>query len=131
VELAKSKDKAMSEAQAELFERLLVDRNFNKYSVRVRSLYDGVLKAATDGKTALAGKDAAALASAQTAGSKQLKELDDIANQYSQARQMIGDAAILNGKGGAKVMEGLKNMVVRRDKARSEFAPIAKAKVTV
>jgi len=131
VELAKSKDKAMSEAQAELFERLLVDRNFNKYSVRVRALYDGVLKAAADGKTALAGKDAGALATAQAGGSKQLKELDDSANQYSQARQMIGDAAILNGKGGAKVMEGLKNMVARRDKARSEFAPIAKAKVTV
>jgi hypothetical protein len=130
VELAKSKDKALSEAQAELFERLLVDRNFNKYTNRVRALSEGIQKAVVDGKAALAARDSAALTSAQASGSKQLKELEDIVTQYGQARQTIGDAAIVNGKGGDKVMTGLKNMVIRRDKAIAEFAPVSKAKVT-
>jgi len=128
-ELAKSKDKALSQAQAELFERLLVDRNFNKYSVRVRKLYDGVQQAVVDGKAALTNKDAGALKTAQVAGSQQLKELEDIVEQYIQARQQVGDMSILTGKGGEKVMAGLKNMVVRRDEAASAFSPISKAKV--
>jgi len=130
VELAKSKDKALSQAQAELFERLLVDRNFTKYTSRVKILYDGVQKAVADGRTALTARDANALTAAQVSGSKQMKELENIVTQYVQARQQIGDPAILNGKGGDKVMAGLKNMVVRRDKAATDFAPVSKAKVS-
>ena len=109
---------------------MLVDRNFNKYSVRTKNLYDGVQKAVVDGKAALAAHDAGALAAAQASGATQLKELDEIVTQYVHARQQIGDAAILTGKGGDKVMTALKNMVVRRDKAKLDFGPVSKAKVT-
>ena len=129
-ELAKSKGKALSEAQAELFERLLVDRNFNKYSSRVKVLFDGVLKSVTDGKAALAARNASGLTSAQADGSKQLKALDDLVAQYIQARAQIGDAAILNGKGGDKTIAGIQTMITRRDKARVDFDPISKAKIT-
>jgi hypothetical protein len=82
-----------------------------------------------DGKTALTKKDGEALKAAQVEGSQQLKELENIVEQYSQAREQVGDMAILTGKGGDKVMAGIKNMIVRRDKAASEFSPISKAKV--
>ena len=128
-ELAKSKDKAMSQAQSELFERLLVDRNFNKYSVQVRKLHDGVLQAVVDGKAALQTRDANALRAAQVSGSKQLKALEDLVGQYVQARQQVGDMAIETSKGGAKIIAGLQTMVTQRDKAATEFSPISKAKI--
>lgn len=128
-ELAKSKDKALSQAQSEKLERLLVDRNFNKYSVRARSLFDGVQQAVTDGQAAVKARDANALKAAQVSGSKQLKELEELVAQFVQARQEVGDMAIQTSKGGDKVMAGLKNMVIRRDKAAADFGPISKAKI--
>jgi len=58
-----------------------VDRNFNKYTNRVRALHDGVLKAVADGHAALTARNSAALTSAQVEGSKQMKELEEIVVQ--------------------------------------------------
>jgi hypothetical protein len=128
-ELAKSKDKAVSQEQNELFARLLVDRNINKYTNQVRVLNKEVLQHIADAKAALFAKNNSELQSAKINAARQFKTLNAIVTKYEEARRTIGENAIGIAKNARQIQDSYKVMIDLRDTSKKELDAIANAKV--
>ena len=129
-EISKSKDKAISEDQAEIFGSLLSDRNLKFAYASANAFYKDVI-AAIDGAKAASGTDQAkaqALKDAQVKITTQLKKLDDVVDKYQKAYDTLGEMTIMTNREGPKIKTTVAAMAAMKQKAHTALATLPKLK---